>query len=425
MLTMVDSKYIVSMLLLVLMVTTTMSESSTTCNGTYCGWIKVSGSYPDVMPRGLRCMAIGYDIATDTVLLIGGYNYPEQLTTFSGTKFSDQGLGFLVDYGTYGIGQFYTQIDNRLYMIAYRGSAITYVDTKTRTYNNWPYIYIPINVGYQEGCLASMKTNYHEYLFVVGGLGDNKYIINSLQIYNMTSDEWISSAPSMDTTRMDVSCLVKNDMLFAIGGYGSTDSSQLNRCLDSIEILDVGNGGLMNIQNRDWKYMQGRLSIGADSFRAVGYGDYIIVIGGGTQYSYAVKDINVHVIDTISLSVKLDGSIAQMDKGLECPGVIILKDVLYIFGGDDSLFGGGNPSSVDSYLYLDLGPSLAPTNAPTNVSNETAEGSDMVLMISLIAIGLFILLLIVCGAYRYSMKYVKKRNIDLQSVHKSKLLYPL
>eukprot|EP01084_Bolivina_argentea_P106134 190025_1 len=82
----------------------------------YTEWINGSDQFGSFLPNTNWGMAVGYDIMTETIWLLGGKKHNKQLTSFRNNIFIDHGLQNL-SYNVYGTGQFYTKIDNTLWIV--------------------------------------------------------------------------------------------------------------------------------------------------------------------------------------------------------------------------------------------------------------------------------------------------------------------
>eukprot|EP01083_Nonionella_stella_P268201 906505_1 len=306
-------------------------------------------------------MAVGYDESSDTILLLGGYHNRQQLITFDGTTFTDEGTTYISgNENIRGTGQYYSQLDNTLWMIEYAGGSFITMDTATRTID-YPSIVIPTNV-YRKGCLATMKHQNNPYLLVVGGQTESgESTLSVVQIYSITTTEWISVIPPMQKARRGLSCAVHNDQLYAIGGYHVSSS------LDTVESLYVGDG-LENIANEQWSYVQGTLNMAAYGSRAVPYGNDIFVLGG-VEWDSSEGIVTgwanlINIIDTAANTVELGGSLTVAMGYLSA---ILVRNTLYAFGGNSNVDG-----MIQTYQYIVLpsvNPSVSPTSLPTSATD--------------------------------------------------------
>eukprot|EP00485_Elphidium_margaritaceum_P009351 CAMPEP_0202700160 /NCGR_PEP_ID=MMETSP1385-20130828/13369_1 /ASSEMBLY_ACC=CAM_ASM_000861 /TAXON_ID=933848 /ORGANISM="Elphidium margaritaceum" /LENGTH=129 /DNA_ID=CAMNT_0049357287 /DNA_START=3 /DNA_END=389 /DNA_ORIENTATION=+ len=129
-------------------------------------------------------MAVGFDAANATILILGGAANPRQLRTFK--DFVPELQSNLSISGQInGYGQSYTQLNDTLWMIESGGQSFIRFNTKTREIDE-PTITIQIDVNIY-GCLASsVSANGKEYLFVVGGSNGASGYLDTLQIYDIS-----------------------------------------------------------------------------------------------------------------------------------------------------------------------------------------------------------------------------------------------
>eukprot|EP01084_Bolivina_argentea_P253855 426577_1 len=318
------------------------------------------------LPRADARAAIGH--YNQSIFILGGTNYRFQLTEYNivNDKFIDYGTSVLGDH-TYGSGQFYTQINNILYIINVGGASLSTFDTTTKIFTpNYNDVTIPIAVD-TTSCLAS--TNDGSYLFVVGG-GPNSSPLTSLQIFNMQSNTWLSNTPAMQTQRSKFSCIVhptKNE-LYAIGGINGTNVPWLN----SVEVLNVNHASLNNIEFQTWRYIDDNLLHPISASRAVMVGNDILVIGGGNSDGY-VDDIQI--INAITYQISSGGF---MNYAIMEETVIVVDNTIYIFGGYN-----GNIHNTWQYSIFTnptieptIMPSMQPTFLPFATTNPTENPTE-------------------------------------------------
>eukprot|EP01083_Nonionella_stella_P160123 523123_1 len=290
-------------------------------------------------------MAIGYDSTTDTILIVGGRNYPRQFVEFKDHQFTDVYTDWTEKHyltvlqQTYGSSQHFTQRGNDLWMIRYDGFYLLKMNTKTREVSD-ALISIPItNYVSYGGCLTASTG----FLIVIGG-GVSRPL-NKVQIYNLGTSQWLSGVPSVSKARTRAACVAINDKVYAIGGI----SEESGAGLDSIEALDVA--ALPTTSGLSWNTLPGKLSSGREGPRAAVYGTDIYVIGGYTGEVYA-DDVNV--IDTLSGNCEVVDTLAFPTS---YAASIIVGNVMYSFGGYSG-------SSTNKYQYSNL-PTAHPTKEPT------------------------------------------------------------
>eukprot|EP01083_Nonionella_stella_P137001 416977_1 len=333
---------------------------------------RVSGSYPTILPRQSDEMAVGYDAANHTILILAGFS-SGQFVTFKDGVFTDYGSSYLndgtTDFYARGHGQYYTQMSNTLWYIncMFDGKLVTFDTTTYKTFA--PDITIPIrivedtNYCNARSCLTSLDNGKHQYLFVIGFDGLNWSQGDKVQIYNISSSHWLSQSyvPNMNKKRESLSCVVYNERLYAIGGREPFSGSSGNP-LDTVESLYVG-ADLSNINNALWLYVNGVLSQTMSGTRAVVHHEFhsIIVIP-------AVFQVDVNIINTVDSSISFAGTLTQ---GTTTAASIIVDDLLYLFGGN------ANGYRVDTYQYINL-LTLAPTassNAPSNAPSDAPSNA--------------------------------------------------
>eukprot|EP01083_Nonionella_stella_P318975 1168414_1 len=302
------------------------------------------------MPFADAKMAIGYDETNDTILLLGGFQFRQHFALFKNNNFIDQDKQFFND-SIYGDGQFYTQLGNILWMISSDNTGFRTFDTRTYQMKSpsSPSIEIQTPVD-DSACLTSTD----DYLIVIGG-GGAKYpylYLDTVQIYHLAANQWLSNVSTLNAGRIHSACVVGNNKLYSIGGYGNDDDS-----LDSIEVLDVSN--MSAISSTSWNYLGCTLQKARDSLRVALYGtDMIYVVGGETLFRAWPS---VDIINTVT-----DECLVADDLNFDVTGAppIIVQNTLFVFGGATTLTSGDNFIVEDRYQYLPL-PTFNPTSYPT------------------------------------------------------------
>eukprot|EP01084_Bolivina_argentea_P060505 110539_1 len=212
-------------------------------NSNYVNWTQS----PISLPRNGKEMAVSYDSTDDTIWLLGGL-YTKQLISFHNNTFTDFGSSNLSNY-VYGNGQFYSQLQNILWMIdPYYNQTFCAFDVETHIFTpSYASVIIPVDVGIH-ACLTSIDNGVNSYLFVVGGWNQNLGVLDKLQIYNISSGEWLTK--SIPEPKQDSSCIVhiKHERLYIIGGKRN------GIYFRAIEALFIGND-LQNIDNEQWEFI--------------------------------------------------------------------------------------------------------------------------------------------------------------------------
>eukprot|EP01084_Bolivina_argentea_P092755 166854_1 len=241
-------------------------------------------------------------------------------------------------------GQYYVQVSHMIYMIGYpyniyRNTLATFnLETKIYT-NNWGNVTLePTPYG---GCIAS----WNDYLFVIGGVSNPT--INSTQILNTSSLQWLDNTPRLNVGREGLACIVNpsNKKLFAMGGLG--DGIYLN----SIEVLLID---ISNIETSTWQLNGDNLLHAMHGTRCVLFGDNIYVIGGSEGQNNVAE---VSVIDTTTGQVTSGGYLSSGPAALV--SAILVNGVIYVFPGHQNGLTGEYINLVSNT------PSESPTNAPS------------------------------------------------------------
>eukprot|EP01083_Nonionella_stella_P129230 392053_1 len=235
--------YILSMLTLLL-------PSHILASYEYNNWIAPSSP---TLPRDIRWAAVAYDSSNNTIWILGDFPYngdPRSLISYDidSNIFTDYTATALSDY-VWGWGDFYTQIDDILYMIDPSGDKLSTFNVNTAQFTYY-YQNIDIPLGaLNYGCLASID----DALFVLGA-GPTPSLLDPkkhVQVLNLTTRTWIVS-PEVDYLnhgRRSTSCIVHpyNNALYAIGGDNGTSITQ------TIEKLYVGD--LAHISQYNWEFI--------------------------------------------------------------------------------------------------------------------------------------------------------------------------
>eukprot|EP01084_Bolivina_argentea_P041693 76954_1 len=299
----------------------------------YGGWMIET----DVLPLPSYGMAIGYSKANDTIWLVGGsaigYKYNKQVS-FKNKKFTDHPI--LPQATIFGKGQFYTQINNILWMIDRFGSSLNTFNVDTMSFHNFSTI--PDAVG-SKSCLASISNNY---LAVTGG--HQSGTLSTVQMLNITDLKWIN-VPDMQQARKEHACVEHKGTLYAIGGvFGTT-------YLKSVEILNVSD--LFNIQKYQWQLFFEPLTTPLKGHRVVIYENHIVILGGLVSSSELNPEILA--IDTMTNTIVSAGSVGNTP--LIWSAAIVVYPFMYLFGGWSN-------TREDKCQYHIL-PTMAPTFNPT------------------------------------------------------------
>eukprot|EP01084_Bolivina_argentea_P141652 248902_1 len=184
-------------------------------------WVRVH----TMVPRYSRRMATGSH--NGSIFIIGGWLSPQQLLEYNTDSWIDHGM-YALPSSTFGMSDYYTQINHLLYMIS--------TDRNTlNVYNMDTNIFISdlINVtnhSIWSGCITST----HNTLFIMGGYDDYWYLLmNTVSILLLDTMEWLNNVPSMQINRAGHSCNIDPDTssLYAIGGWS----------IRSVEMINIDN----------------------------------------------------------------------------------------------------------------------------------------------------------------------------------------
>eukprot|EP01084_Bolivina_argentea_P220513 373698_1 len=300
------------------------------------------------LPRIDNKYAIGH--YNNTIFLIGGQSNPYQLVEYDimQNQFSDKGLIAISD-STAGAGQFYTQINNAIYMIDSSGNHLSRYDMKNKLFENqWSNIIFETNVGFK-GCLSSANG----YMFVVGGEGSQ----NVFQVLNLSTNTWMENAPPMNTARKSFSCIANptTNELYAIGGWTGGTIPR-----DRIEKIYIGN----NIEQQNWIYIDNLLiPVSISRSILIKHTNEILVVGGSYQTGLKLAK-RMQLINCTAGKVSYGGFLSSKVK---LTSAIIVNNVAYAFGGKDI-------TELDTWQYYYLPPTTEPTSCPTTpTTNPTSN----------------------------------------------------
>eukprot|EP01083_Nonionella_stella_P308093 1085596_1 len=283
-------------------------------------------------------MALG--VYNGKVFLIGGYDYNSQAMTYDTTtlQFTDLGQNALSGSIFGGKAQYYTQQGTIIYMIDRDGYDLNIYNMATDQFTSaWHALDSPVGSA---GCLASTSS----HLYVTGG--DYSHI--QLQVFSLSTHQWLSNAPDMKAERRRGACIVENGYLWAFGGD-----------IDTNERIQVA-----GIISNSWAYVD-PLSETLSKIRCASWSNTIYIIGGENDL-YEAKTY-VHVMDAIT------GSIRQLSDDMpainEWSSPIVIGDILYVFGG---FYPGGTLMNYYAYYTLSTSsPTRATINPTTNNPSST------------------------------------------------------
>jgi hypothetical protein len=306
-----------------------------------------------VMPYAAAKQAIGYEASTQTIWLLGGWDFTQNAVSYSieQNEFT-QYEGALAPFSYWGFAQSYAQVGHLVYMLT------TDTSTQPSTTELYSFDMLTMNVTLEAtisldrfnsnlACLASITArDGNHYLFMNNG--------EVSAVLNLTDKTWmqLDDIPMMNTPRSFHSCVAVGDYLYAIG-------RDTNTVLSPIERLYVGD--MQNIGQQQW-------SVDADlvqpvrNMRLTVVGAEIFVMGGYNGSSYTDS---VQVVDTSTepVTVTVAGHYPFVVHSLP---VVATQSALYAFGGHRQ-----NDVRMDDWFWHDLEPVDA--NEDTNKEEEEEE----------------------------------------------------
>eukprot|EP01084_Bolivina_argentea_P268075 455232_1 len=232
-------------------------------------------------------------------------------------KFNDVGSSVLAN-DTLGTGQYYTQINDTVYMISPSGDQFNIYNLQNKQFiNNWNDIVINTNVA-NKACIASNSN----YIFVVGG-GENGGVLNDFQALDLLANAWVQNTSPLNKGRYAHSCVVHEEVgyLYAIGGYGTGGQ----RTGYTVEKTNVS---VTNISNSNWTQLPLELLEGTAGTRSIIYKSTIWILTGywWNKYHDTIQILNV-TNDQISWG-------PTMQNAVENSSPINVHDyIMYVFGG--------------------------------------------------------------------------------------------
>eukprot|EP01084_Bolivina_argentea_P041370 76323_1 len=312
------------------------------------------------LPRTMYAAAVGYDVSNDSIWLLGGTGSSwtrKQLVQYQvGT-----GLGVFVDYGSsvlqeevYVASQGYAQLNQYLFIVDYYGDSLHRFNMNNQIMDS-NYYSLPIDVGYSYYTCMCVLDIDHAYLVIIGGryIDSNGHYLDTIQILNMSSNEWMQGISSLNTPRAYPICETFNHSIFAIAGENPDFG---NPYLDTVEVY--------NFDTNEWNYITDRLSIPFIYGSAVVYQNEIVIFGG-----YAVDDYGgywgyltgIHVINAVTHEIYPVTS--YIDVAMRETTAINVAGIIYLFGGVYN--NGVGLSSWRSIEPRTFSPTSAPSNTPS------------------------------------------------------------
>eukprot|EP01083_Nonionella_stella_P288803 982725_1 len=304
-----------------------------TVDYTFSNWITVNST---LLPRSSSGMAIGYDNVNHKIWLLGG-SYPTQVVSYENNDFIDHGLTVLTRNAQES-GQYFTQIDNVIYMANFDTSTAARwhtFDVQTQLPDP-TFTGVTINI-HDNGaiCMSGVSVDGVGYIFFSGGYYGG-YQTRSMMY---TVNGGFSALNAMYEGKGYHSCIVYDGYYYVFGGKIYADTTK------TIERLNIrslptkptsawpGRWGMQNGQR--WNLLSK-----IEKSRAVAYGKDILIFGGP----------QINIFSTETLTTRSGGTMNYVSGTMS---IVIVYPTVYAFG------------AADTWQYLTLPPSEAPTSAPT------------------------------------------------------------
>eukprot|EP01083_Nonionella_stella_P134776 410000_1 len=264
------------------------------------------------LPRADHGSASGYH--DHSVYLIGGRLHPYQLVEFipETTRFIDHGEYFLNDT-VYGIAQFWTQVNDLIYLVTFEGN-LGYFNMTDSRYNNKP---IPTNVIGNGSCIAASQ----EHLFIIGGSATN------FSILEFATNLWLENPPSRLTVPVlrYSACVVYYNYLWTFGG--SYEIGWFSYTSSVVERISV-----INVMQNQWSYSHPMYkNVSISHSQAVASQGNIYLIGSSGQFE-VVQFEYPQIVDAVTGEVTLLFNQTWI-YGVKDAAIINVNGIVYLFGG--------------------------------------------------------------------------------------------
>eukprot|EP01084_Bolivina_argentea_P157849 275051_1 len=312
--------------------------------------------------------AVGYDELQNEIILIGGgYFGRKQVAGYNITDntFTEYDYSLTIQGGS---SQFYTQINNLLYMIntKYPNYYLSVFQLNTRTltqnYHNTSFPY-QVSSG---SCLTNWNNNY---IIVIGGNPEGIYS-NDVAIYSISDNMWLPDVPKLQISRSSASCIASNNPnnnnVYVFGG--ATNVWNQTKTIEKLDLYELIINKNTNIK---WSYNNDPLSSSKSGTRVVIHGENAYIIGGSHWKNRSLPlilsevDILNFVSDTVSPFVALK-------YGVHKTGAIVVDDILYAFGGT----GLSRSRPVDIWQYFNL-PTIS-VSISSSIDSDSDNNSESI-----------------------------------------------
>eukprot|EP01084_Bolivina_argentea_P285768 490113_1 len=300
------------------------------------------------MPSAFSQYQCGYDSVHNRIWLINGRKdnpQPDEVFYYdiSSQTFANNPSHYLPFTITESISaQSYTQIGSILYFV-YNNALQKFNLTSGSIIGNIPLLTTPNEAP----CIVS---THHQYILIMGGENEATSPFtgfNYFEIYDIINLRWTIGQP-LPRNRRYAACATISDYVYLYGGKNIYADASIT----DIDRIYIGN--MTSIATQPWEPSVATMNGFNTNFaKAVVSNDLVYIMGGvnitdGRDGIIQVMDINANMY---TISVKLNTYRSS-------PGVIIVNNVIYIFGGSTDI---GN---TDSFEYSNV-LTFAPTNHPT------------------------------------------------------------
>eukprot|EP01083_Nonionella_stella_P086946 241724_1 len=171
-----------------------------------------------------------------------------------------------------------------------------------------------------------------DYGFAVGSYNDSIFILGGFD------------SPSMILARNQHACIAHSNYLWSFAGRGSAGFTKNNERISTTDITQNTWAAVEPFPNT------------VDGIRAVIGADGIYLIGGlsdGSNYWDTV-----YIMDFDGTAMTLSSN--RLVYPIQYAGIILVHDIIYVFGGR-------NPSAIDTWMHCNLFITGAPTEQPFNL----------------------------------------------------------
>eukprot|EP01083_Nonionella_stella_P077997 213225_1 len=311
---------------------------------THAQWNVITRSTPP-LPRGECNQAVGY--YDDTIYIFGGGNTSNARALSSLIEYTISTDTMLsVGQSPYDVsahGQYYTQMNNKLYWLEGNGGYGIFVyDYALQTFAQLDNS--PTSVDYS--CL----TSYNNLLLVIAGLAHT-----TVQVFNTANSQWIAGVSSINSNRREASCATdtRRGIAYVIAGADFDIGWR-----SDFETLVIGD----DPTTAPWITNPNTLTYATWGVRAMynDYDDSILVFGND-------------IISRIDCATGSVSTVAALNYVIRASGAVLAEHAVYLFGGCPSAAVWYNTwQYITNPLVLGT---AAPTRAPSSVPTQNPSKS--------------------------------------------------